>query len=280
MCKNRKIIWMICIMCILSVAAMIVCTHEVPCPATTAYAQEDSGLTTTVCAHEVPDLTRTGSISITLTCEGEVVSGGTLTFYRVGEISEENGNYSFTLTDEFEGSGENLTDVSAAALAEDLAEYASLNDISGETVAVGDDGTAYYGDIELGLYLVEQSEAAAGYEKFLPFLVTVPTNENGQYIYNVNATPKLTEIKEKPEDPDEPDEPDGPNDPDEPEDPDKPGDSDMSSRHDSPESGDDPTLPQTGQLNWPVPVCALVGICLFFLGYALRFGQREKNDET
>lgn len=236
MCKNRRIFLIVCIICIFSAAA------------------------TTVYAHEIPDLTRTGSVSVTLTCEEKAVSGGTLILYRVGRISEDDGDYSFTLTDEFEASGAELTDISAADLAEDLAEYVSLNDISGGASAAVEDGTAFFADIEPGLYLVEQSEAAAGYEKLLPFLVTVPTNENGKYVYNVNASPKLTEIKKKPEESGRPDKP-GP-----------------SSGQNYLQSGASPTLPQTGQLNWPVPVCAILGMCLFLLGFALRFGYKGKNE--
>ena len=46
-------------------------------------------------AHPVPDLTRKGSITITMKYKGKPVSGGTLALYRVGDVHEDDGNYSF-----------------------------------------------------------------------------------------------------------------------------------------------------------------------------------------
>ena len=38
-------------------------------------------------------------------------------------------------------------------------------------------------------------------------------------------------------------------------------------------------LPQTGQLNWPVPVLVVLGLALFSLGWGLRFGRRKDSHE-
>ncbi len=40
---------------------------------------------------------------------------------------------------------------------------------------------------------------------------------------------------------------------------------------------DDPKLPQTGQLWWPVPVLAFMGIVLFFAGFALKKRNEDKD---
>ncbi len=46
-----------------------------------------------------------------------------------------------------------------------------------------------------------------------------------------------------------------------------------------PESGkDEDNLAQTGQLNWPVPVCAIAGLLIFSIGWAvLNFGRKESE---
>ena len=61
------------------------------------------GLSLTAYAHEVPGETRTGSITVNMAYNGEAVTGGTLTAYRVGEIIEDDGNYSFGKTEAMAG---------------------------------------------------------------------------------------------------------------------------------------------------------------------------------
>lgn len=41
----------------------------------------------------------------------------------------------------------------------------------------------------------------------------------------------------------------------------------------------DPTLPDTGQLNWPIPVLVVLGLILFSLGWVLRFGKKKDGHE-
>lgn len=197
----------------------------------------------TAYAHETPDMSRTGTISFTMLYGETAVPGGSLTLYRVGEICEDDGNYSFALTDGFTDSGVSLDDLSSAALASELASYVSENrPASVATVTIGSDGKASASGLTLGLYLVVQDIAADGYEPVSPFLVSVPMNEDGSYIYDVDATPKVSTLTET-----EPTKPATPT---------------------------DPTLPQTGQLNWPVPVMAALGLCLLLLGFALRCGRK------
>ena len=89
------------------------------------------GFTATAYAHEVPDMNLTGSISAKMLYDGQPVGGGSLVLYRVGDILESDGNYSFTLTDSFKGSGASLTNISDPALAKSLADYAKTNNLSG-----------------------------------------------------------------------------------------------------------------------------------------------------
>ena len=48
-------------------------------------------------AHPVPDESQDGhcSITITMTYKGKAVPGGTLALYKVGDVQEDDGNYSF-----------------------------------------------------------------------------------------------------------------------------------------------------------------------------------------
>lgn len=198
----------------------------------------------TAYAHDVPRPV-IGSIAITMRCGETAVPGGTLTMYKVGAVYEEDGNYSFVPTGDFSDFDKPLTDVHSSELAKALAEYAKK--ASGLTLDIDKNGSAFFTGVEPGLYLMVQSKAAAGYYAADPFLVTVPMLEDGTYIYDVDASPKV-ELEKLPQPTPTPTVP--------------------------PEK-----LPQTGQLNWPVPVLVVLGLALFSAGWLLRFGGRKDGYE-
>lgn len=249
-------------------------------------------------ALEVVDLSRTGSIKVSLydSETSEAVGGGTLTLYRVAKVQKDNANLSFVYTNGFEDCGVELGDLSEGELAGRLAEKIAATAES-TTVEISDLGAAEFGDLEVGLYLVVQTTAAENYNVINPFLVSVPIQENGSYVYDVDALPKVgTAAKKTPTPPDKPDTPDTPDKPDEenPNTPAAPGpdnpDGWVLGAHGekiylNPEapSPDNPNgyvmgahgLPQTGQLNWPVPVLAVTGVVLVAAGIKLKKGTRK-----
>ncbi len=208
-----------------------------------------------VSAHEVPDLNRPGTIKVTMQKGETFVNGGTLAIYRVGQIYENNGNYDFISTGDFIDCDESFEDVQSETLAANLAVYAKDNPDIVKAEAVQDvdkDGTVEFTDLDPGLYLVVQTKAAEGYEAAVPFLVSLPYMQDGVYVYDVDASPKVElETSKEPESPDKPTTPSKP-------------------------SG---KLPQTGQMNWPVPIMAITGILLFAIGWILYFGKRETNEK-
>lgn len=227
-------------------------------------------------AHNVPDLSREGSIHVTMRCEGDEVSGGTLTLYRVGEVQEDDGNFSFRLSEDFAGSEASLEKLDAA-LAAELQDYAKEQNLEGVTEEIGGKGNVDFPGLKAGLYLLSQNRAASGYYRAAPFLVSIPMTENGEYVYDVDASPKV-EVKEKPDRPDRPtppDEPDKPDTPDTPETPEEPDEPPIVEIPDTPPPLA-PTLPQTGQLNWPVPVLAVLGMALLALGFLVKRSGYEK----
>lgn len=188
------------------------------------------------------------SITVTMLYNDTPVAGGTLTLYKAGEVQQNNGDYSFILAKDFLDSGLALTDLSDPALAKGLADYAKgkgLSPLASKTI--GSDGKAVFSDLGVGLYLVVQTKAASGYELVAPFLISVPMYEDGEYSYAVDAAPKFSlskkPVHEKPPEPTS--------------------------------STGKTTLPQTGQLNWPVPVLSVLGMCLFLLGWRLRLGGKR-----
>ena len=249
-------------------------------------------------ALEVVDLSRTGSIKVSLydSETSEAVGGGTLTLYRVAKVKKDNANLSFVYTNGFEDCGVELGDLSEGELAGRLAEKIAATAES-TTVEISDLGTAEFGDLEVGLYLVVQTTAAENYNVINPFLVSVPIQENGSYVYDVDALPKVgTAAKKTPEPPDTPDTPDTPDKPEEenPNTPAAPGPDNPDGwvlgangekiyRNPEAPSPDNPNghvmgapgLPQTGQLNWPIPVLAVTGVVLVAAGIKLKKGTRK-----
>ncbi len=215
------------------------------------------GISVTSYAHDIPQMDKKGSISISMQLEGKAVGGGSLTIYRVGEIKEEDGNYSFVPAGDFVNCKESFEKekIESPELAAKLAKYSSDKKISGQTNKIGTDGKITFSDLEVGLYLFVQNEAANGCEKAAPFLVSMPYMEDGEYKYEVDASPKVELKKDSSSTTRKPD---------------------ATTKADKDNPG---KLPQTGQLKWPVPILAVAGLSFFMVGWILYFGKRKKNEE-
>ena len=205
-----------------------------------------------VFAADIPNLDKKGSITIVLkdSSTKKRISGGTVVLYRVADPKVEDGNYSWEFREDFEDCGFSLKKISSDELAEDLAEYAQDENIKKKSKTVDSDGKVEFKDLKAGLYLIVQEAAASGYTKVSPFLVSVPLKDDGEWIYDVDASPKMERIRKDHPDKD-------------------------TKEKDNPKK--DQKLPQTGQLYWPVPVLAGLGLTLFTVGWILRFGKRTDD---
>ena len=131
---------------------------------------------------------------------------------------------------EFSGWGMDPSAPLSPSDARELAEFAKRENIPGQTAALGADSAACFSPLESGLYLLVQREPGAGFLPVNPFFLSVPQQIGTELCYDVDASPKCAPT---------------------PTDPGTPG------------------IPQTGQLNWPVPVMALLGLCLMAAGLLL-----------
>ena len=197
-------------------------------------------------AHDVPDLDRDGSISLSLVYNNTAVTGGTFKLWRVGDVKEDDGNYSFEKAESISEYSGALDNIGSSVLAEDLASFVNQNGVAPAAAVNNITGTISFTALKPGLYLIQQTKASSGYQGISPFLVSVPQNENGTYVYDVSATPKIGTITPLPPTP-------------------------------SP-TPVGPKLPQTGQLNWPIPVLACAGMLMFVIGWSLR--NRKKNEDA
>ena len=211
-------------------------------------------LTVPISAQELPDPQRHGSLTLWMAFDGQPLNGGSLTLYRVGALSVTNGNAGFLPVKELED-GPDLTELNDPGLALELAALAQSRNLPGirEEILMG---WVTFSPLEPGLYVVTQKHAQAteGFDAIQPFLITLPRWENGSYVYDLTAAPKVPLVPE--ETPPPPSEPT------------------------TPPPDDPPDIPQTGQLNWPVPVLAVSGMTLFVLGWALYFDSGRKHHEA
>jgi len=211
-----------------------------------------SVLSINVFAVEVPDFARKGSISVTMSYQGNAVPGGSLTIYRVAEIHEENGaDYSFRYTADYAGCQYDLDDLTTAKLAQDLADYTAAKNVKGKTAKIDGNGRAFFDELELGLYLVIQEEAAPGFNAVSPFMIAVPGRQGDRYLYEVDGSPKLS-LERAPTETTKP----------------------------TTQPTLPPKLPQTGQTKWPVPILMIGGLIFVVLGLVFCVSGKRKSDEV
>ena len=222
---------------------------------------------------------------------------------RVGYIYKDGGSYYFRRVLDHV----NLTNLQDPDTPRELERYVNQNNITGTVKTVGQDGIVIFNELEPGVYLLRQKNAADGYMAMEPFLVTLPYLKDGEYIYDVDASAK-TELDKEPTEPTGPTEPTtepttGPTEPTEPSTgstepstgtteptgPTEPstGSTEPSTEPTTPSTGPteptEPTepgggdSPQTGQLNWPVPVMAIGGVFCLCLG--MYFSAKGKKEE-
>lgn len=136
-------------------------------------------------AAEEIDLTKKGSVTVT------TEKNRTFTLYRTAAVNT-NGGYSWQLTEDFAGSGADLTDLTADGLADSLAEYAENQGFTGESKEADADGTLIFNNLDLGLYLLVPADT--GDTVIEPFLVSVPmkSTDGSGWLYDVDASPKIT----------------------------------------------------------------------------------------
>lgn len=195
-------------------------------------------------AYEAVDLGRSDcSLNVVMKYDGEPVTVGSLALYRVGGITENNGELSFELRPELNCDAD-MERLQSEKTANEVCDCVKRRNLSGVTVNIDAEGVAAFRDLTAGLYLVRQGTASPGFSPIKPFLISVPQWDGERYVYNITAAAK-TELHRLRIPPDKPNPP-----------------SELK------------LLPQTGQLNWPVPVLLMFGGTFLFAGITMR----RKND--
>lgn len=140
---------------------------------------------------EQPDFDRKGSINIYMrTTDGDLVKGGSLEAYKVASVSTSSQGYKYVYTSDFDGSGYSLDEKDVGALALKLYDYAVGNDVHGDLYE-NKTGIVKIDNLASGLYLIDNKKPPEGYDGIVPFLVSVPFQQDSTWIYDVDASPKM-----------------------------------------------------------------------------------------
>ena len=115
-----------------------------------------------------------GSISLTFSYQGAVVSGGSVSLYCVTDLA---------------------TDTSAQSARQLAQQVAGL---TGDTKSI-EQGRVLFDGLSPGLYLLVQETASPGFLPISPFLIDLPMEQNGSPLYCVNAAPKMAPCGPSPE---------------------------------------------------------------------------------
>lgn len=131
---------------------------------------------------------------ITLTPRGTqtghpIVYGMSFTLYKVADLVGDQ----YVWTSDFDSCTNDPNDLSdTKALAKTLEAMTESGTISGTFETSDENGTVYFPDLTDGLYLIVDDTAPAPYIKVDPFLVSMPLETTeGEYTYNVDASPKM-----------------------------------------------------------------------------------------
>ena len=250
-----------------------------------------------------------GSLTVKLISrtDEKPVAGKALKIYKVGSAEVGTDNAPLFSTDEpYKSAGLTVINPKEDA-ASKFAQTAKTNSASAQTVTSDSNGRAVINPCELGVYLVCSQD-----NLFEPFLVSVPVDaqNNGEWDYSVTAEPKFD--YEEPTNPEPPTDPESPTTPQPTQpttepggysgggiitvNPPSPGGNNdggsfstggspsgnvyhATSRSGEGDSGktDSEKLPQTGMLQYPIPILGFGGVILFAAGYLI-YGRNKKKE--
>ncbi len=206
------------------------------------------------------DLTKESSMIISYQDGEKPLTGAAFAAYRVasvdayGEMTALEGFEQFDV--DIRGENEEAWRTLAYALEEYILQSSILPVASGK---INEQGTLSLSNVPQGLYLIPASQHKQNQTIYNtePFIVMLPVLDHVKnvWIYDLMVYPKHTS-ETMPETPQEDPEPDTPEIPDD----------DPHTSPDQPGSQLPPTLPQTGQLWWPVPMLLAAGLFLILLG--------------
>ena len=142
-------------------------------------------------AGNIVDFSKKGSIEITLqeNKENTGIPGAEVTIYKIADATSKNYNLAFEYVEELKDCDVSLENLEETTLSEEISKCIK-EDTPSVIKTTNESGYVKFSNLELGLYLVTQSNKVEGYSKFDSFLAATPKTEENKWIYDIKATPK------------------------------------------------------------------------------------------
>lgn len=138
------------------------------------------------------DISKKGSLNISLsTNDSKVIKGAEITIYKVGDVVVENSNLIFKNVPEINSCKIDFTKVENITTS--MVECIQNTNVKKETNKTDREGKVSFTNLDLGLYLVVQTNEVKGYSKIDSYLTMIPEEIDNKWIYDITSTPK-TEI--------------------------------------------------------------------------------------
>lgn len=142
------------------------------------------------------DFTKKGTITITLMESGKEtpIEGAELSIYKIANATSENHNLKYVYTNELSSCKSNLSDLTNTNLSKELSECIKEVNIANKK-ETNQNGIVKFTDLDLGLYLVSETNTVDGYSNIDNFLVQLPVYVDNSWDYSVEALPKTDIIR-------------------------------------------------------------------------------------
>lgn len=120
-----------------------------------------------------------------------ITGGNVEIFHIASIATDASGNDTYVLEKDFIGLTIDFDNIGSPELADKAETIVNSESLSGITKAINDSGIAYFDNLELGMYLITQPVAIDGWYKMSSYIATVPYNDGDKWIYDVSSIPKM-----------------------------------------------------------------------------------------
>lgn len=140
------------------------------------------------------DFSRKGVVSVTLSelTTGNKVSGAEVVIYKIADVYSLENNLAFSYQSCLSDYQEELE---KGIVSDAVLELVVDNQVPSWKGVTNESGVVSFEKLELGLYLVVQTNQVVGYSKFEPFLVMIPQILDNKWVYEVEAVPKVDIVR-------------------------------------------------------------------------------------
>ena len=136
------------------------------------------------------DFNKKGKLNITLTDkeENKAIEGAELTLYKIANVSEKDYHLFYEYVDKITCNA-SLDNLESSTLTNEI--NSCLNDDIIVTKKITNkDGIVLFDNLDLGLYLVKQTNKVKGYSTINSYLITIPKVVDNKFTYEISSKPK------------------------------------------------------------------------------------------